>query len=73
MFLTLVYAPCADPHARGASAAVEAGLSPETGGGRGLSPGTRTTNLHGPFHDQGAAPGLTTESRGTPAGCKRSG
>lgn len=29
------------------------GLSPETGGGRGPSPGTGTTNLRGPSHDQG--------------------
>lgn len=29
-----------------------AGLSPETGGGRGPSPGTGTTNLRGPSHDQ---------------------
>lgn len=30
-----------------------AGLSQETGGGRGPSPGTGTTNLQGPSHDQG--------------------
>lgn len=30
-----------------------AGLSPETGGGRGPSPGTGTTNLRGPSHGQG--------------------
>jgi len=52
-----------DPHAGGASAAVAAGLSPETGGGRGLCPGTGTINLQGLFHDQGAAPGLQTGSR----------
>lgn len=69
----VAHKPDEDPHARGASAAVEAGLSPETGGGRSPSPGTGTTNLQGPFRDQGAAPGLTTESRGTPAGCKGSG
>lgn len=30
-----------------------AGLSPETGGGRGPSPGTGTTNRRGLSHDQG--------------------
>lgn len=67
-----LYFPCADPHAGGASAAVEAGLSPETGGGRGPSPGTGTTNLRGPSHGQGAAPGLMTGSRGQSVRCKRS-
>ncbi|KAF1391640.1 hypothetical protein PFLUV_G00044190 [Perca fluviatilis] len=62
-----------NPHAGGASAAVEAGLSPETGGGRGPYPGTGTTNLPGPSHDQGAAPGRTTESRSTSVKCKGSG
>lgn len=32
---------------------VFAGLSPETGGGRGPSPGTGTTNLRDPSLDQG--------------------
>lgn len=32
---------------------VFAGLSPETGGGRGPSPGTGTTNLRDPFLGQG--------------------
>jgi len=64
--------PDEDLHAGGASAAVEAGLSPETGGGRGPSPGTGTTNLRGPSLDQGAAPGPLTENRGASVRCKGS-
>jgi len=53
----------ADPHAGGASVAVEAGRSPEIGGGRDPSPGTGITNLQDLSLDQGAAPGLMRESK----------
>jgi len=59
----VAHQPGEDPHVGGASAAVEAGLSPETGGGRGPSPGTGTTNLRDLSLDQGAAPDLMTENR----------
>jgi len=53
----------ADPHVGGASAAVEAGRSPEIGGGRDPFPGTGITNLQDLSLDQGAAPGLMRESK----------
>jgi len=53
----------ADPHVGGASAAVEAGRSPETGGGKDPSPGTGITNLQDLSLDQGAAPGRMRESK----------
>lgn len=63
--------PDADPHAGGASAAAVAGLSPETGGERGPSPGTGTTNLRDLSLDQEAAPGLMAEDKRS-ARCKGS-
>lgn len=54
-----------DHPAGGASAAVEAGLSLETGGGRGPSPGTGTIKPLDPSHDQGAAPGRLTGNEET--------
>nr|XP_019942502.1 PREDICTED: serine/arginine-rich splicing factor 3 isoform X2 [Paralichthys olivaceus] len=59
-----------NPHAGGASAAVVAGLSPETGGGRGPSPGTGTTSLQDPSLDHEAVPGPMTENKGMCEGVK---
>lgn len=68
----VAHRPGEDPHVGEASAAVEAGLSPETGGGRGPSPGTGTTNLRDLSLDQGVAPGLMTENRRMSVRCKGS-
>lgn len=59
----VAHRPDEDLHAGGASAVAGAGLSLETGGGRGPCPGTGTINLQGLSRDQGAAPGQQTENK----------
>ncbi|KAJ7999107.1 hypothetical protein DPEC_G00211980 [Dallia pectoralis] len=52
-----------NPHVGGASAAAEADLCPETESGKGLCPGTGTTNHQDRFLGQGAARGLLRENK----------